>query len=67
MQCYEYLVFKQEKRDKDGEVTDPAAIVVDRQTILAKSEDQARIIATKAIPDEHMAAVDRLVVVLRPF
>jgi hypothetical protein len=67
MLVYEYLVFKNEEKNKDGKVTDPAVVVVDRQTILAKDEGQANLIAARAIPAEHMEALDRLVIVCRPF
>jgi hypothetical protein len=69
MKLYEYAVILDEKLDKDGEVSDPASVVVEVNTILARDEEQARLIAARAIPDEFVSdgKIDRLVVVVRPF
>jgi len=68
VRLYEYAVILNEKRDKEGEITDPARIVVDPTTILATDEAQAQLLAGRAIPDEYVdGKLDRLVVVVRPF
>jgi hypothetical protein len=67
MKLFEYAVLKQEKTDKDGNVTDEAAIVVPITPILAKDESQAQLLAARAIPEDEIANLDRLVVVLRGF
>ena len=67
MNVFEYLVFKKEERDTHGKVTSPATVIVDRKTILAKSEEQVRVIAAREIPDEHMDKLDLIVVAVRPF
>lgn len=67
MQLFEYAVFKDEKRDKDGELVDAASVIVEPVTVLATDEAQVGIKAAKAIPDEHMDDLDRIKVVLRPF
>lgn len=66
---YEYAVLLDEKRDKDGEITDEAAIVVEPTTVLARDDGQASMLAARAIPDEYVnnGKVDRLMVVVRPF
>lgn len=69
MQLFEYAVFKNEKLDKDGEVTDAAAIVVEPTTILARDQKQAELLAARAIPEDVASngVLDRLVVAIRPF
>lgn len=66
---YEYAVLLDEKRDKDGEVTEEASIVVEPTTVLARDDDQAQMLAARAIPDEYVSngKLDRLMVVVRPF
>lgn len=68
-QLFEYAVLLDEKRDKDGEETEPAEIVVQPTTVLAKDEAQAQMLAARAIPEEMIGngKLDRLVVVCRPF
>jgi hypothetical protein len=69
MQLYEYAVILNEKRDKDGEVTENAEIVVQPTTTLARDPEQAQLLAARAIPDELVSngKLDRLMVVVRPF
>lgn len=69
MRLYEYAVICNEKRDKDGEVTEAAELVVQPTTILASDEAQAQLLAGRAIPDAYVdnGKLDRLVVVVRPF
>lgn len=66
---FEYAVILNEKRDKDGEITDEAKIIVPVTQTLARDEDQAQMLAARAIPDALVedGKVDRLVVVVRPF
>jgi len=68
-QLYEYAVILNEKRDKDGEETEPAKVVVEPTTVLARDEAQAQMLAARAIPEElvNNGALDRLLVVVRPF
>jgi hypothetical protein len=69
MQLFEYAILLAEKRDRDGEIVDEAAIVVEPTSILARDEAQAQLLAARAIPDEVLfeGHLDRLVVALRPF
>jgi len=66
---YEYAVLLEEKRDKDGEVVDPAEVIVPITDIVARDDAQAQMLAARAIPEEYVAngKFDRLVVVVRPF
>jgi hypothetical protein len=66
---FEYAVLLNEKRDKDGDVTEEAAIVVPVTQIVAHDQAQAQMLAARAIPDEFVAdgKLDRLQVVVRPF
>jgi hypothetical protein len=68
MQIFQYSVILNEKRDKDGEVTEDAEIVVPVTDVLARDEGQAQMLAARAIPEEYMdGKLDRLMVVVRPF
>lgn len=67
VRLYEFAVILQPKLDKDGDVVEEGKIVVDPQTILARDEAQAQLIAGRKIPEDQMANLDRLTVVVRPF
>ena len=67
MKLFEYAVFKDEKLDKDGQVVDPAIVLVQPTTILAKDDKQVGLRAAKNIPDDQMDDLDRIQVVVRPF
>lgn len=66
---FEYAVILNEKRDKDGEVTEQAEIIVPVTSVVARDEGQAQLLAARAIPEEIASngKLDRLMVVVRPF
>ena len=66
---FEYAVFVNEKRDKEGELVEEASVIVPVTAIAARDEDQAQLIAARAIPDEVVknGKMERLMVVVRPF
>lgn len=64
---YEYVVFKQEKTNKNGEVTDPAEVLVPSTMLLAKDENEVNMKAARAIPEEQVENLDRIVIAVRPF
>jgi len=66
---FEYAVFVNEKRDKEGELVEEAEVVVPVTAIAARDEAQAQLIASRAIPDELISGgkMERLMVVVRPF
>lgn len=64
---YEYAVILDEKRNKDDEVTDDSRVIVEPTAVLAKDDAQAQLLAARSIPEEYMAKLDRLTVVVRPF
>jgi hypothetical protein len=67
MQLFQYAVFCDEKRDKDGEVTDEASIITEPVTCLAKDDKEVALRAAKTIPDSYDDKLDRVVVVIHPF
>jgi thiamine pyrophosphate-dependent acetolactate synthase large subunit-like protein len=69
MELFEYTVILQEKRDKDNEVVEEAAIIVPITETLARDAGQAQMLAARAIPEEYVndGKLDRLTVVVRPF
>lgn len=64
---FEYAAFLTVKEDADGQVTDPARILIEPTTIIAESEEQVRVIASREIPDEVMPVLERVTLVVRPF
>lgn len=69
MKLYEFAVVRDEKEDRDGEITQKASIVVEPQAILARDDAQAQLLAARSIPEDEIANgnLDRLTVVVRPF
>ncbi len=68
MKLYEFAILLNEKRDKDGDITDPARILVMPKTVLARDENQATILAAREIPDTVVEdKLDRVEVAVRPF
>lgn len=67
MEPFQYIVWKDEKRDKDGDVTEKAQILVEPKVILAADAAQASVRAAREIPEEHLEDLDRVKVVVRPF
>lgn len=66
---FEYAVILNEKRDKDGEITEEAEIIVPVKQVLARDKEQAQLLAARSIPEEIAtdSRLDRLTVVVRPF
>lgn len=65
---YIYAVFKTELRDSlNGNITDPAELLVPPTPVVAYTEDQARAVASRAIPENETEDMSRIVVLVRPF
>lgn len=65
---YQYAVIKTELRDSiNGNITTPAAILVAPDYVVAYSEDEARAVASRRIPEEATADMSRVVVLVSPF
>lgn len=67
MKVYEYVVFKDEKRDKDDQVVDAAAVLVPVTLVVAEDDKQVGMMAARAIPEDQVVNLDRIQVVVRPF
>ncbi len=67
MKLFEYAVWKDEKRDKDDQVVEEAAVLTKPTTILAESEQHVGMIAARGIKEDQMKDIDRIQVVIRPF
>jgi len=67
MKLYEYAVILDEKRDKDDEITEESQVIVPVETVLARDDAQAQLLAARSIPEERIKDIDRLTVVVRPF
>lgn len=64
---YEYAVIRQGLVNKDGQVTEKAELIVEPTRVLADNEEQATLLAGRAIPDEHLDDLQRISLVVRPF
>lgn len=67
MQLYEYAIIKQEKLDKDGDVVEAGAILVDPTYVLANSVAEVNIVASRAIPEDAIGDLERITLAVRPF
>lgn len=67
LKLYQYAVILQPKRDKDGDITEEGQVVVEPTTVLCNDDQQAQLIAGRSIPEEQIANLDRLTIVVRPF
>jgi hypothetical protein len=67
LKVFEYVVIKQPKLDKDGDVTEEGELVVSLTTVLAEDQAKATLLAGRAIPEGEIKNLDRLTVAVRPF
>lgn len=72
MKLFEYAVLFNGERSRTSKGEEngswkrkPKVITFER--ILAKDEQEAGIIAARAIPDEHIEELDRITIAVRPF
>lgn len=66
-QLFEYAVLLNEKKDKDGEITEEAKILVEPTYTLARDLDEVNIVASRAIPEDRVNDLERITLVVRPF
>lgn len=66
-QLFEYVIFLQGKKNRDGDVKEKPEIVAPLALILAEDQEQATLLAGRAIPEEYLDRIDRLTVAVRPF
>ena len=64
---YEYAIILQPKLDKDGDVVEEARLVVEPTYVLATSQEQATMLAARAIPDDLVDVLYRVEVAPPPF
>lgn len=67
MKLYEYSVYLKPKYDDKGNKIEKEEVIVPVTAKLADDDDQAQLLAARAIPEEQMENLDRLTVVVRPF
>lgn len=63
MKVFQYVAFYQPEEDS----SDRPQIIVPIQSLLAKDEKQAALIAARAIPEEYVDRLDKVEIVVRPF
>lgn len=66
MKVFQYVIFFEPNNDK-LEVPEKPKIIVDPKTVLASSEHQAGILASRDIPEEYIDRLEEVNVVVRPF
>lgn len=66
MKIYEYYIFLNPKKE-EGKPEEKAKVLVDRTAVLATSEKQAGILASRSIPEEYIDRLGEIEVALRPF
>lgn len=64
---FEYAILLNEKKDEKGNVTEEAQILVSPTYVLAKDISEVNIVASRAIPDEHIGSLERVTLAVRPF
>ena len=67
LKLYQFAVILQPKYNKDDELVEEGKLVVEPTTVLAESDEQATLLAGRAIPEEHIGRLDRLTLAVRPF
>lgn len=66
VKLFEYAIILQAKTDKDGEVVEKAELLA-KDSVLARDQQQATLIAGRSIPEEHLEHLDRITLAVRPF
>ncbi len=66
MKLYEFVALYHPKKKK-GEEKQKSELIVDIQRVLADSEDEVKILAARAIPEEYADKLDRVELAVRPF
>ena len=66
MKLYEFVALYHPKKKK-GEEKQKSELIVDIQRVLADSEDEVKILAARAIPEEYTDKLDRVELAVRPF
>jgi hypothetical protein len=65
---YEYAVIYQPPKAKDGEKqAEKATLIVDVKRILAESDQEVSILASRSIPEDYIDKLENVQIVVRPF
>jgi hypothetical protein len=64
---YEFAVLYAPEVDGKKKQPERAKLVVDVQRIVAHDDQEAMILASRAIPEEYMDRLDRIKIAVRPF
>lgn len=68
MLVFQYVIFFEGKKTKDGEWKEkPCLLNGGVQTIVAKNEEQASMLAARDIPEEYLEKLDKVRIAVRPF
>jgi hypothetical protein len=64
---YQYAVIKHPTKEKRDEGARSEIIIKPSEFMLARTEDEVMIAATRRIPEDQLEDADRLEVAIRPF
>ena len=64
---FEYVVWIDEKRDKDGEVVEKAVVLTNPTVMVADNDKVVAMAAARSVPAEHEDKLDRVQINVRPF
>jgi hypothetical protein len=64
---FECLILIHPKRAKKDEEEEGRTRELDQALLLAADQNQALLLAARRIPEEHLADLDRVEVLIRPF
>jgi len=64
---FTYAILLDETKDKDGNVTEEAKILVEPTNVLADSEKDLAILAARQIPEIYLNKLNKVNIAIRPF
>ena len=67
MKLFQYAVIYVPKEEEGKKRSEKPKVVVDITSVLAADQQQATLLAARAIPEEYLDRLDRLEVAVRPF
>lgn len=67
MKIYEFAAIYLPKEIEGQKTAEKPLIIVQPQTILAKDEKQAAMLAARALPEDYISKLDCVEIAVRPF
>lgn len=65
---YAVLYHPKTKKDHDGnDITEKSKVVVDVSRVMAGSEKEVGMMASRELPEEYLSDLERVEIIVRPF